>query len=199
LLALTGFTVGFTSTLEYLHGWVLVERLGLAVLALGALLLFAQSLFSLYLMLYTWEEPNRLEASKGPGSFLPPQNSFSVLLPARHEEAVIFDTIKRAWAAKYPSELLEIVVVCHADDEGTIAEARRAIGEIDSARVRVETFSTEPINKPHGEYSKTIASFDTGGFEVTVRRVNKTVPVAKSRATIKEDAPSPSQSCEAPM
>jgi hypothetical protein len=49
------------------------------------------------------------------------------------------------------------------------------------------------------EYSKTIASFDIGGFEITVRRVNKTVPEAKSRATIKEDAPSPSQSCEVPM
>lgn len=112
--------------------------------------LFAQSLFSLYLMLYSWEFPERLEASKAPGSFLPPQFSFTVLLPARHEEAVIYETIKRVWATSYPSDLLEVVVICHADDAGTIAEAERAILEIGSHRIRVETFSAPPINKPHG-------------------------------------------------
>jgi glycosyltransferase XagB len=120
------------------------------IVALISLVLFAQSIFSLYLMLYTWEHPERLEASRGPLSFLPPQLSFTVLLPARHEEAVIYDTIKRVWAANYPSNLLEVVVICHADDTGTIAEAQRAVQDIDSRRVRVETFSTPPINKPHG-------------------------------------------------
>lgn len=117
---------------------------------IASVLLVAQSLFSLYLMLYTWEDPERLEASRGPKSFLPPRSSFSVLLPARHEEAVIYETIKRVWGADYPSELLEIVVICHADDFGTIAEARRAVQEIRSPHVRVETFSDEPVNKPRG-------------------------------------------------
>jgi cellulose synthase/poly-beta-1,6-N-acetylglucosamine synthase-like glycosyltransferase/transposase len=115
-----------------------------------SLVFFAQSIFSLYLMLYSWEHPERLEASRGPCSFLPPQLSFTVLLPARHEEAVIYETIKRVWAANYPSDLLEIVVICHIDDTGTIAEAQRAIREIDSSRVRVVTFCTPPINKPRG-------------------------------------------------
>ncbi len=101
-------------------------------------------------MLYSWEHPQRVQASKGPSSFLPPHLSFTVLLPARHEEAVIYETIKRVWSAHYPSELLEVVVVCHADDMGTIAEAERAIQAIGSPQVRVETFSTPPINKPHG-------------------------------------------------
>ena len=115
-----------------------------------SLALFGLSLFSLYLMLYTWEHPERLEASKGPRSFLPPQISFSVLLPARYEETVIYQTIKRIWAANYPPNLLEIVVICHADDTVTIAEAQRAIQEIGSPFVRVETFATPPISKPHG-------------------------------------------------
>src|SRR6266699_203243 len=115
-----------------------------------SLVFFAQSIFSLYLMLYSWEHPERLEASRGPCSFLPPQLSFTALLPARHEEAVIYETIKRVWAANYPSDLLEIAVICHIDDTGTIAEAQRAIREIGSSRVRVETFCTPPINKPHG-------------------------------------------------
>jgi cellulose synthase/poly-beta-1,6-N-acetylglucosamine synthase-like glycosyltransferase/putative flippase GtrA len=117
---------------------------------LVALVMFAQSTFSLYLMLYAWERPERLAASAGPTSFLPPQHSFTVLLPARHEEAVIFQTIQRVWAANYPKELLEIVVICHADDRGTIAEAQRAIQALGSPQVRVETFMGTPINKPRG-------------------------------------------------
>lgn len=115
-----------------------------------SIVLLAQSLFSLYLMLYSWEHPARLEASRGPTSYEPPQHSFTVLLPARHEEAVIYQTIRRVWAANYPRELLEVVVVCHADDGDTIREAERAIAGIGSPRVRVETFDRGPINKPRG-------------------------------------------------
>src|SRR6266487_5663800 len=115
-----------------------------------SLALFAQSIFSLYLMLYSWEYPERVQASKGPRSFLLPHFSFTVLLPARHEKAVIYETIKRVWAANYPSHLLEIAVICHVDDTDTIAEAQRAIDDIGSPRIRVETFSSLPINKPHG-------------------------------------------------
>jgi len=120
------------------------------LVVLLSLALFAQSLFSLYLMLYSWEHPERLAASGGPASFHPPRFSFTVLLPARHEEAVIYDTIMSVWRANYPTELLEVVVVCHADDAGTIAEAARAVTAIGSRRVRVETFANAPINKPHG-------------------------------------------------
>jgi cellulose synthase/poly-beta-1,6-N-acetylglucosamine synthase-like glycosyltransferase len=114
-----------------------------------SLALFAQALFSLYLMLYSWEHPERLRASRGPRKYLPPHFSFTVLLPARHEKVVIYDTIQRVWAANYPHDLLEIAVICHSDDHGTIAEAQRAIDDIGSQNIRVETFSNLPINKPH--------------------------------------------------
>jgi glycosyltransferase XagB len=120
------------------------------VITIAALVLCAQSLFSLYLMLYSWEYPERLEASRAPKSFSAPHFSFTALLPARHEEAVIYETIQRVWAANYPSHLLEVVVICHSDDTGTIAEAERAVRIIGSPDVRVETFSTLPVNKPHG-------------------------------------------------
>jgi cellulose synthase/poly-beta-1,6-N-acetylglucosamine synthase-like glycosyltransferase len=124
-----------------------VLNLLMLVVSLG---LFGQALFSLHLTLYAWEHPDRLEATRAPRSFLPPRLSFSVLLPARHEEAVIYETVRRIWAANYPSHLLEVVVVCCADDEATIAEALRAVDDIGSPNVRVETFSGGPINKPHG-------------------------------------------------
>src|SRR5262249_9414416 len=129
-----------TALMDFLNLLLLVFSLGL----------FSQALFSLYLTLYAWEHPERLERTRAPRSFLPPRLSFTVLLPARHEEAVIYQTVRRAWPANYPAALLEVVVICSADDEGTIAEARRAVADIGSPNIRVETFSDGPINKPHG-------------------------------------------------
>ncbi len=122
----------------------------LSAIVIFAVFLAAQALFSLYLMLYTWEHPKRLEASRGPVRFSVPLHTFTVLLPARHEEAVIYDTILRVWKANYPKDFLEIVVVCHADDAGTIAQAQRAVEFIGSTSVRVETFTVTPISKPRG-------------------------------------------------
>jgi glycosyltransferase XagB len=117
-----------------------------AAVALFALALVCQALFSLYMTLYAWENPERLEATAGPGHLLPPQLSFTVLLAARHEEAVIAGTLRRVLAANYPADLLEPVVICHVDDAGTIAAAREACGP--GSRARVETFAYGPINKP---------------------------------------------------
>ncbi len=126
-----------------------VDPLSLLILVIS-LGLFAQSLHAIYLMLYSWEYPERLASSRGPKRFSPPALSFTVLLPARHEEAVIRETIMRIAAANYPPELLEIAVICHADDLGTIAVAERAIAEIESPWVHLETFCEGPITKPHG-------------------------------------------------
>jgi hypothetical protein len=63
--------------------------------------LFSQALFSLYLTSYTWEHPERLQRTRAPRSFLPPRLSFTVLLPARHEEAVLYQTVRRVVTANY--------------------------------------------------------------------------------------------------
>jgi hypothetical protein len=63
------------------------------VVLLISLILLVQAALSLYLMLYSWEYPERLYSSSAPASYLSPRLSFSVLLPARHEEAVIQATI----------------------------------------------------------------------------------------------------------
>lgn len=115
-----------------------------------SLLVFAQSLFGLYLTLYSWEHPDRLDASRGPRKTMRPRLSFTAILPARQEEAVIYETIRRVWGSHYPKRLLEILVVCHISDLPTIAEARRAANDLDPKRVRVLIFSDPPINKPHG-------------------------------------------------
>lgn len=115
-----------------------------------AVALAIYSLVSLRFMLYSWETADRLQESGVHAPFSPPHYSFTVLLPARHEEEVIYDTIHRVWDANYPKELLQVLVICHESDGGTIAEAKRAIAEIGSPNVAVVTFANPPINKPHG-------------------------------------------------
>jgi glycosyltransferase XagB len=140
-----------------------MDLLSVPLLVLSIVVL-AQALFSLYLTVYSWEHPGRLARSHGPASRDPSTLSFSVIVPARDEARVIYQTLMRLWRADYPiarddqtyheryvskRRLLEIVVVCHQDDRATISEARRAAFNIGSSGVRVVTFAGEPINKPH--------------------------------------------------
>jgi cellulose synthase/poly-beta-1,6-N-acetylglucosamine synthase-like glycosyltransferase len=120
-----------------------------AVVAVASLLLLVHGLCSLYLMLYSWQHPDRLEASRGPETFTTPWVSFSVLLPARHEEAVIGNTIRSIVTSRYPRNLIEVLVICERGDQSTITEAKRAIADIATENVRILTFNHGRINKPH--------------------------------------------------
>ena len=118
-----------------------------------SILLTIQSAYTLYLMMYTWDQPEAYKLSQAPASFLPPQKSFTVLLPARHEEEVIQSTMERVIRARYPLSLIEVVVICSADDEGTIAKAQQKIAQLRQRGVtcvRVIAYRGLPINKPHG-------------------------------------------------
>jgi cellulose synthase/poly-beta-1,6-N-acetylglucosamine synthase-like glycosyltransferase len=126
-----------------------MDLLSTVVLVLSVLVVI-QSLFGLYLTLYAWEHPDLLEASRRPARLLLPKHSFTALLPARHEEAVIYETVRRIAAVRYPKHLREIIVICHEDDVRTIAEAQRAQRDIGDRNIKVLTFRDDPINKPHG-------------------------------------------------
>jgi len=118
-----------------------------------SLLLTIQSVYTLYIMLYTWDRPEAFQRSKAPTRFLPPHKSFTVLLPARHEEEVIQMTIERVVRANYPLSLLEVMVICSADDSGTIAKAQQKVAQLRRkgvTNVNVAAFKNKPINKPHG-------------------------------------------------
>jgi cellulose synthase/poly-beta-1,6-N-acetylglucosamine synthase-like glycosyltransferase len=121
-------------------------------IAVVSIVLTAQAAFTLGLMLYTWARPERLEESASPDEYLPPQLSFSAILPARHEEGVIGHTVRQVWESNYPEELLEVVVVCEEGDRGTIEEAAEAAADIGHPNVRVITFAAGdgPVNKPRG-------------------------------------------------
>lgn len=112
-----------------------------------SLVLVAQGLFTLYLTLYTWEDPARVNSNKSPKTYEAPQKSFTALLPARNEENVIAHTIRAVHGIDYPEELKETIVICRKDDEGTIAAAKKAIAEIGSPNVRI-IHDSLPNNKP---------------------------------------------------
>ncbi len=118
-----------------------------------SLLLTMQSVYTLYIMVYTWDRPEAFQRSKAPNRFLPPHKSFTVLLPARHEEEVIQMTIERVVRANYPLSLLEVLVICSIDDNGTIAKAQQKVAQLRRkgvTNVNVAAFKNKPINKPHG-------------------------------------------------
>lgn len=118
-----------------------------ATVALG---LLGHVLLTLWLTVYTWNHPERMAGTRGPRSFRDPELGFTVLLPARDEEAVIAETVRKVAAARYPSGLLEVRVICHADDEPTIGAARAAADGCGPVEVRVERFGGTPVNKPRG-------------------------------------------------
>lgn len=113
-------------------------------------LLIAQSVFALFLMLYAWEDPERIEGSKSPSNFTQPKLSFTALIPARHEEEVIGDTLKAVSAINYPEHLKETLVICRSDDTGTIQAAKHALSLLGKPNTRLVLFDGFPINKPHG-------------------------------------------------
>lgn len=123
------------------------------LLAGGSIALAAQSAYSAALMLYAWEDEDRRRISRAPASYESPQHSFTILLPARHEEEVIQDTIERVVCLDYPRELVQVLLVIDADDSGTIAKVHEKLTELEArgiGHVRLITFAEPPINKPHG-------------------------------------------------
>jgi cellulose synthase/poly-beta-1,6-N-acetylglucosamine synthase-like glycosyltransferase len=115
-----------------------------------SLFFLAQGTLNLVLSLYAWGAPGRLEEAKSPESYNNPRVSFSVLLPARHEKAVIGETILGIAKANYPKELIEILVICDDSDTETITAARAAIESNGISNARVITYNQLPINKQHG-------------------------------------------------
>jgi len=123
------------------------------LIAAGSLLLATQSAYSAVLMLYAWEDATRHSQNRVPTTFAPSQLRFTVLLPARHEEAVIQDTIQHTVDLNYPRDLVQVLVVIEAGDVGTIAKVNEKLAVLSEqgvSNVRLITFTDPPINKPHG-------------------------------------------------
>jgi glycosyltransferase XagB len=121
-----------------------------SILIILSLILIVQGIYNLYLMLYAWENPDRIEKNRSPRIFYRPQTTFTAIIPARHEEAVIADTIRAVSRIDYPVEMTEILIVLRVDDVGTIKAAQEAIDSLGRKHAKIVIFDGYPINKPHG-------------------------------------------------
>lgn len=113
--------------------------------------MFGQGLAILYFNLYIWLDDKRLEMTSSPKKFVPPAHTFTVMLPAYHEEAVLGQTIKKVAEQNYPTVLYEILVILQPSDHGTKKVAEKAIKEagIHNARILIVDPDHDPLNKPY--------------------------------------------------
>src|ERR1051326_1872967 len=120
-----------------------------ALFALMSSLMAAQAIFNIRLRLFIWETPEHAWLNRVPTENRDPQRSFTILLPARHEEGVYRETIQKIYDLNYPKERLQIIAICREDDPGTIAEAFAKITELHDPCIQLLIFNDKPINKPH--------------------------------------------------
>lgn len=119
------------------------------ILIIFACVLTLHSLFNIYLTLYAWEDPLRIQAAKAPKLFKRPEHGFTVLLPSRHEELVIGETLRKLSQANYPSDMFELLVLCTPDDTKTISAAQKAIHAHKIPNAEVIVFNP-PAGKSRG-------------------------------------------------
>jgi cellulose synthase/poly-beta-1,6-N-acetylglucosamine synthase-like glycosyltransferase len=114
------------------------------------LLMTVQAIFNIRLRLFIWERPEQAWLNHAPTIYRDPTVSFTIMLPARHEEAVYRETLQKVYDLNYPKSLVQIIAICREDDTGTIAEAQAKIDEIGDPNLQLVIFNDKPINKPHG-------------------------------------------------
>src|SRR3989338_9167208 len=98
----------------------------------------------LYWTLYAWNDPAEVGRNKSPKIFVAPKLSFTALLPVRHEEKVIRDTIKAIDKIHYPEELKELLILVRGDDRETISAAQKTIDDLGRENIKMVIVNDQP-------------------------------------------------------
>src|SRR5438874_831154 len=114
------------------------------------LLMTAQAIFNIRLRLFIWEIPEHVWLNHAPTVYRDPCLSFTIMLPARHEEDVYQETIQKVYDLDYPRELMQIIAICSDDDVGTVEEAQKKIYELADSNVQLLIYTDKPTSKPRG-------------------------------------------------
>jgi cellulose synthase/poly-beta-1,6-N-acetylglucosamine synthase-like glycosyltransferase len=117
--------------------WVLYCLLSLASAAIATL--------TLVWMLHAWRTPAGLERTRFRGMPASEPMSFSLLVPGRHEEAVLGSTLSRLATLDHPD--YEVLAIVGHDDPGTHAVAEE-VAKRHPGRVRVVVDHSWPKSKP---------------------------------------------------
>jgi cellulose synthase/poly-beta-1,6-N-acetylglucosamine synthase-like glycosyltransferase len=110
-----------------------------------SVLLFSVAAATLWWMLHAWRTPVALRETGFVSGFRRPSSSFSLLVPARHEEAVLGETLERLAGLDHPDH--EVLAIVGHDDDGTRAVAE-AVARRHPGIVRVVIDHSWPKNKP---------------------------------------------------
>jgi cellulose synthase/poly-beta-1,6-N-acetylglucosamine synthase-like glycosyltransferase len=112
----------------------------------GLSLVFATIAFTtLVWSLHAWDTPDSFVESLFDGSHLEPIHSFSLIVPARHEEAVLATTLSALVQCDHPH--FELIVVVGADDNATRAVAE-GVADLYPTLVKVVVDGSWPKSKP---------------------------------------------------
>jgi glycosyltransferase XagB len=137
-----------------LASFILADVLGasspVSKLIFASSMLFSlQGIFTLSWLVFNWESPENYRISACPTRISPPEISFSILIPARHEAGVIEETIRALANMDYPENLMEVLILCRHDDRETIEAVSEIIKQINKSFIKLVVFFREPINKPN--------------------------------------------------
>jgi cellulose synthase/poly-beta-1,6-N-acetylglucosamine synthase-like glycosyltransferase len=128
------------ATLSIEAGWLLY------LLYIGLSLIFGLiATTTLVWSLHAWRTPDSFDESHFRGDRLRPTQSFSLIVPARHEEAVLASTLSALVRSEHPR--FEVVVVVGADDPATRKVAEAAADRHPSL-IKVVVDSSWPKSKP---------------------------------------------------
>jgi cellulose synthase/poly-beta-1,6-N-acetylglucosamine synthase-like glycosyltransferase len=127
-------------------GMSIRSSLFLYLVYIGAsLVLGAIAASNLVWTLDAWRTPDSSTEARLDGGDLVPTNSFSLIVPARHEETVLEMTLARLIRSDHPA--FEVLVVVGADDPGTREVAER-MADRHAELIKVVVDSSWPKNKP---------------------------------------------------
>ncbi|MCJ0701322.1 glycosyltransferase family 2 protein [Frigoribacterium sp. CFBP9039] len=128
-----------------LPDWSALEWIGYSSLVVISLLLTAVAVSTLWWMLHAWRSKDNLEGSQFSEDPLDAAHSFTLLVPGRHEEEVMGQTLDRLALQDHPD--FEIIAIVGHDDPGTERVAREAAARHPEL-IRVIVDSSVPKNKP---------------------------------------------------
>jgi cellulose synthase/poly-beta-1,6-N-acetylglucosamine synthase-like glycosyltransferase len=122
----------------------------LQYLYLGIIMLMTiQAIFNIRLRLYIWEQPEQAWMNSAPTIYREPQLSFTILLPAYHEEDVYEYTIQKVYDLNYPKKLVQVIALLREHDTETIKVAQKKLSQLRASNVQLLVTSDKHGGKPH--------------------------------------------------
>ena len=141
----TGGGVSEEQARSILPDWSVWEWIGYSTMIVVAILLTIIAVTTLWWMLHAWRSRDSLQRTGFSRTPRPAAESFTLLVPGRHEEEVMGQTLDKLAQQDHPD--FEIIAIVGHDDPGTEAVARAA-ADRHPHLIRVVVDSSVPKNKP---------------------------------------------------